>query len=98
MGTLVYGIISFLLIAAGTVVGDWIARWLSRRASPRLAQQIAVKIVGSESGGYGPSVGDDRVRRLAAVISALGPLLALVGSVVTAYFTYLAAITKVVTK
>ncbi len=34
------------------------------------------------------------VDRLAAIISAVGPLLALIGSLVTAYFSYLGAVAK----
>jgi len=82
---------SVVLFAAGGFVGRWLGKkgeydqysWTAR---------VANKLVTRKAwGGHGQGQADEHVKRLAAFLSALAPILALIGSIITGYFTYLAA-------
>jgi hypothetical protein len=82
---------AFLYIT-GIIIGRWIQRQRSpHKAEPKFAIQLARKIVGKSSQS---SEGKDRVKRIAEVIAALAPILTFLGSIVTAYLSYRATISK----
>jgi len=89
-------------VAGGFVIGPMIVytsaaffgRWASNRfrrlpLKPGVSRSIAETWTAAVTPQRTQSV-----NRVAAIISAIGPLLALIGSLVTAYFSYLGAIAK----
>ena len=79
-----------ILYASAALVGRWFAVTLQHgEPRPGLSLSIAEK--------WTPARVDQRienVNKLATVISALGPLLTLIGALLTAYFSYLGAVAK----
>jgi hypothetical protein len=85
---------STLLFGAGGFVG----RWLGKRGAYGLnswpARFANSLVASSRSSSRRPEDRDEQVRRLATILSAVAPILTLVGSIITGYFTYLAALNK----
>jgi hypothetical protein len=97
-----YSILVFpamLLFVSSAMMGNLAARRLRHnRVEPRYATRLARKYVGSSSGQRGNSavavIQEKRVKHIAALIAAFAPILAFVGSLITAYFSYLGTIAK----
>ncbi|MCH8837373.1 MAG: hypothetical protein IIA60_06160 [Candidatus Marinimicrobia bacterium] len=81
-------IISF---STGGLIGDWIERKRSPiRPTAAFAEKIARGVVGSTN-SPSPQV-ESKVKRLADIFAALGPLLSLIGTIIAAYFAFRASI------
>lgn len=92
---LIYYVIgSGLLFLTGGLVGDQIQgiRNPAARRAPT-AEAIARRVIGSRSGSATPADGA-RIQQLADAITAMAPLLTLLGSVIAAYQTFQAAAPK----
>jgi hypothetical protein len=78
------------------LTGGIIGRWIVKKRSPFVAEggyamTLARKIVGKHDQS---TEGISRVKRIAETITALAPLMTLLGSVITAYLSYRATINK----
>ncbi|MEO8380408.1 MAG: hypothetical protein ABI779_12150 [Acidobacteriota bacterium] len=86
-----YVVGSGFLFLTGGMVGDRIEGVLNPFARPSgAAEAIARRLVGSR-GTSNAATDSGRVTKLAELISALAPVLAFLGSVITAYLTFQAA-------
>lgn len=105
LGERVYGsdfwIAALIWVFGSTVLfagGGFVGRWLRRRGAFEKygwPARIAGKIVAtSRSSSSDAESRDARVRRIAAFLSALAPILTFLGSIIVAYFGYLAAVAK----
>ncbi len=88
----VYALAGAFLYTTGGIIG----RWIEKKRSPYIAEsgyalQLARKIVGKKGRS---DEGVSRVKRVAEIIAALAPVLALLGSIITAYLSYRATINK----
>lgn len=82
---------AILLFTTGGLIGDQIERSFYPDLAPNsVAIALARRIVTNRSANDSPS----RVRRLAEFITAMAPVLTLIGSIITAYFTAGAAAPK----
>jgi hypothetical protein len=78
-----------LLFTAGALFGDLIEQYLLREPSgSRVARSIAARILKLE--GREPT--GDQLSRMATIIGTITPILTLIGSIITAYLTYRAAV------
>lgn len=79
-----------IVYASAAVFGRWIgARTHYGHPGAGVSRSIAEKWTPAQKDGRSESV-----NKLATVISAIGPVLVLIGSLATAYFSYLSAIAK----
>lgn len=101
--SLIYGLIflarSTLGFTAGGLFGDWLERKLFLSTTEAgFAEQIARKLVGQkleEGNKSSGKVYECRVKLAADFISALAPILTLIGTIITGYFGYLAALAAI---
>jgi ABC-type thiamin/hydroxymethylpyrimidine transport system permease subunit len=88
-----------LTFISGTLFGDLIERKLyPDRAQTGFAEKLAKQLISSK-GSSGNGLGgissyEERVKHLAGLISGLAPILTLIGSIITAVLTYMAAVRK----
>ena len=84
-----------LLFFFGTMLGRWIGRRRKTSSLTSISARIADKWVPSQDTVPSAHSREDRVKDLTAILAASGPIVGLIGSIVTAYFAYLAAVAKV---
>jgi hypothetical protein len=88
-----YVVAASLLFTTGALVGDWIEAKVQNVYTAGLgAQYVASRLLRSVNAANGDK--PQRIKRLADLLTALAPLLTFVGSMITAYFTYHAALLK----
>ena len=79
---------SLVFLSSGLIVVLLNRRGHTDRAQSAYAERVAVRLLG---GAHVPGVGEDaRVKRLADLVAALAPVLALFGTIISAVVTYLA--------
>jgi len=87
-----------LVFVSGGLFGDLIERKLyPDRLQAGFAERLAAMLITESSGrGLGgvKATYENRVKHLAGLITALAPILALIGSIITAIFTYLTTVKK----
>ena len=91
---LIWSVGSAVLFASGGFVGRWFRK---RRVYEKdsLSARIANSLVRAPKSSHHSSASrDEQVKRLSAILTALAPILTLIGSIITAYFAYLAAVNK----
>jgi hypothetical protein len=88
------GIPAFFLFLASTWFGNWLAR--RRKGIPFSIPSKVANTLTTRGSGESSVVYDRRIQRITQVISAVGPILTLIGSIVVAYFGYLGATSKAV--
>jgi hypothetical protein len=83
-----------IIFSAGCLLGDWLGQKANRRP-PSLATRRVASFL---AGGAGRTEADrGRAQRIAEVLSAMTPLFTLLGSLATAYLTYLSSVRKIET-
>lgn len=83
-----------MVFTSGGILGRWVYRLYSpQRTAGRIATRLATQVV---SGLYPSSKrsSEGMIRQIGTLISAIAPILTFIGSLVVAYFTYLAALAK----
>jgi hypothetical protein len=88
------GVLACLLFFFSTMIGKRIARIRKpfSLATSGISARIAERLVAARDSSRGNR--EDRVKGLTAILAASGPIFGLIGSIVTAYFTYYAAAAK----
>jgi hypothetical protein len=98
------GNVGFVLMIAGAMAllfffGAMLGRWIERRRKASsltsISARIADKWVPPENAMPSTQSRAERVKDLTAILAASGPIVGLIGSIVTAYFAYAAAVAKV---
>jgi hypothetical protein len=98
------GNVGFVLMIAGAMAllfffGAMLGRWIERRrkasSMTSISARIADKWVPPENATPSTQSRAERVKDLTAILAASGPIVGLIGSIVTAYFAYAAAVAKV---
>jgi hypothetical protein len=90
---LYYVIGQTVLFVLSGIIADWFeGRFFNENQSSRLSTHLAVSLAGLSSGDSENKPRD--VEFWKSVISALTPILAIIGSIITGYLTYLGALAK----
>ena len=83
-----------MVFTSGGILGRWLYRFYSpQRTAGRIATRLATQVV-SELYPSSKRSSEPMIRQIGTLISAIAPILTFVGSLVAAYFTYLAAVAK----
>jgi hypothetical protein len=87
-------LVTAMVFTSGSILGRWLYRFYSPQRTPgRIATRLATQVVSGLSPSSKPS-SERVIRQIGTLISAIAPILTFIGSLVAAYFTYLAAVAK----
>jgi hypothetical protein len=87
----VYVLAGMLLYITGGLLGDWVEKKTVSMVETGYAVKLAKKIVGKNKNS---PEGIGKVKRLTEIITALAPILTFLGSIIAAYLSYKATISK----